>query len=164
MRYSEEKKYIEQVECNCYKDVYPSQATKYQALSTAKKVADEADMTVTNSSFVEISPLGKYYEMVGKSPSPNGDLSWKYKGFLQRQCVLSIASVVLTSSSLDARGYAFINSVRDLSSPQMQPVSLSPAPPSEAVARLKVLKDAFDQKLITPSEYETKRQSILGGM
>lgn len=163
MQYQEQS-YVESARCQCYKDRFPSQVTKYQALTSLNQELTDKDMIVHKSSFSEVSPLGKYVELEGKTPSALGDLTLRLKAYLQKKCLLVTTAISLTTGPDTARAIAFLNSTRDPRAPKPMPI-VSPVPQrNDAASRLRALKDLLDQNLITPVQYNAERQSIIDGM
>jgi hypothetical protein len=165
MRYSEAE-YVEIAECGCPKsdNTIPANITKYQSNSGINKFMKERDYNVTKSAYIENSALGKTAEFEGITPSAQGEQISRGRLYYGSQCIASVTVTTLRTSGDAPRAIAFLNSARKLSTSITLPTVIPAAQATDAVSRLKALKDLLDQKLITPSQYEAKRQSIVDGM
>jgi hypothetical protein len=120
-------------------------------------------------SLVETSPLGKFSDFDLTGSSAIGEVATAVRMIWRGQCYLALTSA-WASPSDSARGTQFLNSVRDqngataITAASKRSVPVETPDAADAAKRLQLLKDLFDHKLITPSEYETKRKAVLDAL
>jgi len=159
------KKYSEDAQCACPKNNgTPSNITKYQSAQAFGGAIKTMDYSIVKSSFIETSPLGKFAEFEATSPSMMGEIIARMRIYYGKQCIFVVTTEALRAGDDAPRAIAFLNSARNPNVPQSLPVANPPPQANDAASRLKALKDLLDQKLITPVQYEAKRQAIIDGM
>jgi hypothetical protein len=159
----------EEANCRCRSNATPSNITRVQSTEGFGGLIKKMDHNILNSSFVETSPLGKFAEFESIAPSVGGDHISRARFYYGKKCFFILEVLAPRADDDPSRAFAFLNSTR-LNSPRNLTVpnslpSANPTPQTnDAASRLKALKQLLDQKLITPAEYDAKRQSIIDAM
>ena len=102
-------------------------------------------------------------EYIADGRGQQGSYIARNRYFSNEICRFGVTRISLSTDLDSKNAYRFLASAQNLKA--STPAINSPARASgDATERLRTLKNLFDQKLITPTEYEAKRRTILDSM
>lgn len=153
----------ESASCVCYsKDVNLSNSTTFQIDLWAKETADRLNFYKYETSYSDGVKGEKIFDQSSMSKSPFGDVILRARRYLAENCYFSLIATHLADGDQGREALRFIASAK-----RKQPLQTAaplPVVSSDVSQRLQSLKTLFDQKLISPAEYETKRKAIIDGL